>query len=129
MIRYLYCPVFQKIKGLGQDCVKAALGKNKVNVIFEEDRRHTFNMKKIIALSTLLALSALGMACGPEANTNTAANKAVANAMNAANAAVANAVNAVNAAVANATNKMAENKPATNAPATNTTNTTKPVNK
>jgi hypothetical protein len=49
-------------------------------------------MKKIIALSTLLALSALGMACGGDAANNTAANtnKNVANSMNAA----ANAMNA-----------------------------------
>ncbi|MBV6497309.1 MAG: hypothetical protein JFAIHJKO_02456 [Pyrinomonadaceae bacterium] len=59
-------------------------------------------MKKVIALSAVLALGALGMACG-EAATNTAANKAVANAMNTANAAMANAANAM----ANAANAMA----------------------
>ena len=76
------------------------------SLIFEEDRRITFNMKKVIALSTLLALSALGMACGGDTATNNAAanaNKAVANAMNAA----ANAMNTAANTMANAANSVA----------------------
>ena len=73
-------------------------------------------MKKIIALSSLLALVALGMACAPEPSVNNA-QKANANAVvnsvqtaanqvqNAANALANQAVNAVNSAVANSTNK------------------------
>jgi hypothetical protein len=81
---------------------KAVFGKNKVTLIFEEDRRINLDMKKIIALSTLLALGALGMACGEAANTNTAANKAV----NAANVA-ANAANTAANVMANAANQAA----------------------
>ena len=55
-------------------------------------------MKKIIALSALVALGALGMACG-----DATSNNAVANANRNANAALANA----NAALANATNQVA----------------------
>ena len=47
-------------------------------------------MKKIIALSAVLVMGALGMACGESANNaNANANKMVANALNAANAAAA----------------------------------------
>jgi flavin-dependent dehydrogenase len=61
-------------------------------------------MKKVIALSTLLALSALGMACGDAGANNAAANnKGVANAMNAA----ANAANTAANTVANAANTVA----------------------
>jgi len=81
---------------------------------FEKDRSLQIKMKKVIALSAVLVLGALGMACGqPASNANANANKAIANAANAianaANAAAnqaqtaANAVsNAVNAAKANA---------------------------
>ena len=64
-------------------------------------------MKKVIALSAVLALGALGMACGDGGANNAAANanKQVANAMNAANAAMANAANAAKPpTVTNATN-------------------------
>lgn len=62
-------------------------------------------MKKVIVLSTVLGLSALGMACG-EAASNNAANKP-------ANA--ANAANTTN--VAPAANAPAANAPAANAAA------------
>ena len=83
-------------------------------------------MKKVIALSAVLVMGALGMACG-EAASNNAANKAsnamanAANAMaNAANAAANSMANAANA-MANTANAMATNaaKPAANAPAAN----------
>ena len=83
-------------------------------------------MKKIIALSALLALGALGMACGDATSNNAAANgnRNVANALANANAATANAVNQiqsaanqvnaaasqVNAAASNAVNSV--NRPA-----------------
>ena len=57
-------------------------------------------MRKIIALSSLLALGALGMACGDAANTNTGANKA--------NNAVMNTVSNMNAMASNM-NAMASN--------------------
>ena len=53
-------------------------------------------MKKVIALTAVLVLGALGMAaCGGAESNNAAANanKAIANAMNAANSAMANASN------------------------------------
>ena len=76
----------------------------KIKFSFEEDRRINLDMKKIIALSTLLVLSALGMACGPDtSNANANANKAAVNAMNAA----ANAANSAANAMANAANSMA----------------------
>ena len=91
-------------------------------------------MKKIIALSTLLALGALGMACGDSATNNAVANanKNVANALNTANAATANAVNQIQTAAnqvsnaasqvnAAASNAMA-NKPANTNAAANSTN-------
>ena len=54
-------------------------------------------MKKVIVLSTVLALGALGMACGDAASNNTAtnANKSVANAANAAANAANSAANAM----------------------------------
>ena len=79
-------------------------------------------MKKVIVLSTVLGLSALGMACG-DAATNTAANNANKPAMNAAPvstpATVASPVTtpATNAPMANAANSAM--KPAANAPAAN----------
>jgi len=90
-------------------------------------------MKKIIALSAVLVMGALGMACGDSAANNTAnANKMVANAMNAANSAMANAANQLanaNAQMSNAmstansmvsnANKMADNKMADNKMADN----------
>lgn len=68
-------------------------------------------MKKIIALSSLLALSALGMACGDGAANNSAANmnKNANAAMANANAALTNAASQVNAAanqVANAASQV-----------------------
>ena len=75
-------------------------------------------MKKIIALSSVLALGALGMACGEAAPANNSTNKP-ANAP-AANAPAANAP-AANAPAANApkTAAPAANAPAANAPAAN----------
>ncbi|MEO8042094.1 MAG: hypothetical protein ABI646_05755 [Acidobacteriota bacterium] len=95
------------------------MSKNKVSIIFEKDRRVHLEMKKIIALSSLLALTAMGMACGDSAANNSAANtnKAVANAMN-------SAANAMNTAANQAA--MAANQAAT---AANTAaNTMKPAN-
>ena len=86
-------------------------------------------MKKIIALSAVLVMGALGMACGDSAANNTAnTNKMVANAMNAANSSMANAanqmanamnsasnaMNAANSAMSNAANAMKDNKMADN---------------
>ncbi len=79
-------------------------------------------MKKIIALSTLLILSALGMACGGDTNTNNATNKP-ANAtpvvvstppMNTAPPVAANtpSTNATNVKPANTTNTKPANTPA-----------------
>ncbi len=92
-------------------------------------------MKKVIALSAVLVMGALGMACGDTAANNTA-NKTVANAMNS----VANAANSAANAMANAANAMANtansmansanamaNKPANTAPANNAN--MKPANK
>jgi hypothetical protein len=100
-----------------------------------------FQMKKVIVLSTVLGLGALGMACGDAApannaananktntnavvtNTNTAANTSVSNAAaNAANTVANAAANAANA-VANAANTAA-NKVA-NAANANHSNTNK----
>lgn len=61
-------------------------------------------MKKIIALSSVLALGALGMACGEAAPANNSANKPAANAP---------------AANAPKTAAPAANAPAANAPAAN----------
>ena len=75
-------------------------------------------MRKIIALSSLLALGALGMACGDAAPANNAANKpanTMANAANTAANTMANAANTAANTVANAANKMATNAPASNA--------------
>lgn len=60
-------------------------------------------MKKVIALSAVLVMGALGMACGDAAPANNTANKTVANAMNS----VANAANVAANAMANAANAMA----------------------
>ena len=77
-------------------------------------------MKKVIALSAVLVMGALGMACG-DAATNTAnTNKAVANAMNS----VANAANAAANGAQTAANQMANTA---NAMA-NAANTMKPAN-
>ncbi len=105
----------------------------KIKFSFEEDRRINLDMKKIIALSTFLALSALGMACGGDTTANNAANKTAVNAMNSA----ANAANSAANAMANAANSMANsansmanaansmaNKPA-NAPMANAANANK----
>lgn len=83
-------------------------------------------MKKIIALSTLLALGALGMACGDGAANNAAnTNKNVNAALTNANAAIANAANQMQTAanqvsnaasqVNSAASNMAANKPMANA--------------
>lgn len=83
-------------------------------------------MKKVIVLSTVLGLSALGMACGEAANTNTA-NKPANNANVATPAPAATAAPATtpaaNATVANATPAASATKPAANA------DTAKPANK
>jgi len=106
--------MFLKLERHGtKDCVLHGLRWNKLDLIFEEDRRIKLVMKKIIALSAVLVMGALGMACGEAAtNANANANKTVANALNAA----ANAANAVSNAANTVSNAM---KPATNAPATN----------
>ena len=109
--------------------------KNKLDLIFEEDRRIS-SMKKVIALSAVLTMGALGMACGDAAPANNAANKAnaaantMANAANAMSSAANTMANAANAAantagaaantVANVANAM---KPA---PAANAANVKKP---
>ena len=82
-------------------------------------------MKKIIALSTLLALSALGMACGGDAANNTAANtnKTVANSMNAA----ANAMNAAANQAATAANTAATAANTAANSMANASNATKPT--
>jgi hypothetical protein len=81
-------------------------------------------MKKIIALSSLLVLGAIGMACGDGGANNamTSANKMTANAMNTAANMMANAASQVNSAanqVSSASNAMAnamkDIKPATSA--------------
>lgn len=94
-------------------------------------------MKNVIALSAVLAMGALGMACGDAANTNTAVNKAAnaantaANAMNAAANTMANAANTMaNAAktAGNAANKATDSvKPSNAAPANNAA--AKPANR
>jgi hypothetical protein len=82
-------------------------------------------MKKIIALSTLLALGALGMACGGDAANNTVsnANKNVNAALTNANAAMANAANQMQSAANQVSNAASQvnsaasnmaNKPAMN---------------
>ncbi len=73
----------------------------KLDLIFEDDRRNKIVMKKVIALSAVLVMGALGMACG-DAATNSAANKAA----NAANT-MANTANAVANSMANVSNAMA----------------------
>lgn len=94
-------------------------------------------MKKVIALSTVLGLSALGMACGDAAPANNA-NKPANTAVNTSTPAPVNVappaanVPAANAPAANGA-KPAANAPAANAtkPAANTSaaNTAKPANK
>jgi len=91
-----------------------------LDLIFEEDTGETFYMKKLIALSAVLVMGALGMACGDapannananaNRNTMTAANQALNTAANAVNAA-ANAVSNAASAVANAASNM-NTKPA-----------------
>ncbi len=87
---------------------QARVNNGLVNIViltFEKDRRI---MRKVIALSTALAFTALGMACGGAPTTNNAnANKTIANAMNAANSAMANASNQVSNAMSQANNAMA----------------------
>ena len=86
-------------------------------------------MKKIIVLSTVLGLGALGMACGEAAPANNAANKPANVATPAPVATVAPATPAANAAPAANTAAPAANaaKPAANtaAPAAANTNTKK----
>ena len=120
--------MFRKLERHGnRDCALHGLRQLKLDLIFEEDRRIDF-MKKVIALSAVLVMGALGMACGDAASNNTAnANKTVANAMNSA----ANAANTAANAMANAANAMANTansmanaansamKPANTAPAAN----------
>ena len=85
-------------------------------------------MKKIIALSALLVMGALGMACGDGGANNAAANanKMVANALNTAANISANAANQMQTAantVANAANAATNAmKPAANAPSANAVN-------
>ena len=88
-------------------------------------------MKKIIALSAVLVMGALGMACGESAANN--ANAKVANAMNAAaNAAntaanaAANAANQAATAANTVSNAVSNMKPATNAPANSISQTSLP---
>jgi hypothetical protein len=112
---------------IGAGC--ACTAQIKLDLIFEKTGE-SIHMKKVIALSAVLGLGALGMACGEAANTaNTMANKAAntaANAMaNAANTMVNTMANAANTmantaanTMANAANAMA-NKPPANAPAAN----------
>ncbi len=84
-----------------KDCACTVFGK--LDLIFEEDRRIDF-MKKVIALSAVLVMGALGMACGDAAsNANGNANKSAMNAMNSA----VNAANSAANAMANAANAMA----------------------
>ena len=86
-------------------------------------------MKKTIALSTVLALAALGMACAEAPAPNAAANKAMnaANAMmNAANAAMNSAANAMNTAsnaMSNAANAMSNAAKPVEKPAASNSNT------
>ena len=96
-----------------------------LDLILRRIRRIDFSMKKAIALSALLAMGALGMACGGSESNNAAANanKAVANAMNAANAAMANAANQVSNAMTQASNAMnAANSAMANANSAKATN-------
>ncbi|HUR99185.1 MAG TPA: hypothetical protein VMZ26_14050 [Pyrinomonadaceae bacterium] len=81
-------------------------------------------MKKIIALSTLLAFGALGMACGGDAANNSTAN---ANSNKSANAALSNA----NAALANANSQIqtAANQISNAASQTNSTSSNAMANK
>lgn len=115
---------------------KDGLFKDSSKLNFEEDRRLVLEMKKVIVLSTVLGLGALGMACGDAAPANNAANAnrtntnvTVTNA-NAANAA-ANAANTVANAAANAANAVANaaNSAANAAKPANTTSNTANANK
>ena len=75
-------------------------------------------MKRIIALTGLLALTALGMACGGNEanNANANANRANANAINAVNSALANAQNQISNAQSQMANVNKEvNKEVSNA--------------
>src|SRR4051812_15210727 len=89
-------------------------------------------MKKVIALSAVLVLGALGMACGDSgANNSAKTNKMVANAMNAANSAMANASNQLanaNAQVSNAMNAINSSMANANAAKANTTTSTNAAN-
>ena len=84
-------------------------------------------MKKVIALSAVLVMGALGMACGDAGTNNSAANanKAIANALTTANAAAANAANQIQTATnqianaVNAVNTTTSNKPADDKMASN----------
>jgi hypothetical protein len=113
-------------------------GVTRYYLIFEKDKGDLQQMTKFIATASLLALGALGMACGEAANTatnkpaNTAANTAPANTAPAntapANTAPANTTptNTASANAKPADNKMAANaKPADNKMAANA-NTKKP---
>lgn len=118
--------VVPKNLGLGQGCVTTVVSKNKLTYSLKKTGDQ-FNMRKILALSSLLALGALGMACGDAAPANNTANKAAntaANTMaNAANA-MANAANTAANTMANAANTMAN---AANSMA-NAANAAKPTN-
>ena len=75
-------------------------------------------MKKTLLISTLLAVAALGIACGPDTppKSNTNASNTAANANKAAdnaNKAADNANKAADNTKHEATNKTADNKPAT----------------
>ncbi len=79
-------------------------------------------MTKVIVLSTVLGLSALGMACGEAANTNVTvkpANNSNAMAPVSTPAPVSPATPVATAPAGNATNKPAANAPAANAPKAN----------
>lgn len=80
-------------------------------------------MKKVIALSSVLALSALGMACGDAGNTNTATNKPANT--NMTKPATPTPAPATNAAPSNTNAKPATNAAPSNSnakPATSNTN-------
>src|SRR5687768_3471131 len=130
--RSLYCRMFQSARVRSDVALIRAAVVNIGKLIFEKDRRINFTMKKIIALSSLLALIALGMACGGAATNNTTnVNRNVNAALSNANAALTNAANQVNAAanqVANAASQVNAATTNVNRPMANA-NANKPANK
>jgi hypothetical protein len=92
-------------------------------LFFEIDLGVINKMKKVIVLSTVLGISALGMACGEAANTNTSANKPANVTVNANVATPAPA-----ATVAANTNANAAASTSDKAPVANATNTAKSAN-